>query len=160
MIMLSGFIAFHAWRTPDRCALKYRGGDISYAGFDQRICEVGGWLASQGIGAGDVVAVLMKNSAAFLELVFAASHIGAVFLPINYRLSADEVGYIVDNSGARILIADEEFESNAAGGVPVVLLYQAAQSSATRLAPDIPPAPIHPPQPRDLIGLVHTSGTH
>ena len=43
---------------------------------------------SRGIGAGDVVAVLMKNSAAFLELVFATSHIGAVFLPINFRLSA------------------------------------------------------------------------
>jgi hypothetical protein len=42
-----------------------------------------------------------KNSTAFLELAFATSHIGAVFLPINYRLSADEVGYIVSNSGAR-----------------------------------------------------------
>ena len=54
----------------------------------------------------------MKNSTAFLELVFAASHIGAVFLPINYRLSADEVGYIVGNSGARILIADEELAAS------------------------------------------------
>src|SRR5260370_2894478 len=132
MIMLSGFIAFHAWRTPDRCALKYRGEDISYAGFDQRICKVGGWLASQGIGADDVVAVLMKNSAAFLELVFATSHIGAVFLPINYRLSVDEVGYIVGNSGARILIADEELASIAARSVPVVLLDEAAQSGAAR----------------------------
>ena len=101
MINLSSFIAFHARRTPDRCALKYRGEDISYAEFDGRIGRVGGWLASRGIGAGDVVAVLMKNSTAFLELVFATSHIGAVFLPINYRLSADEVSYIVGNSGAR-----------------------------------------------------------
>ena len=92
MINLSSFIAFHARRTPDRAALKYRGEDISYAAFDHRIRQVGGWLISRGIGPGDVVAVLMKNSAAFLELVFAASHIGAVFLPINYRLSADEVG--------------------------------------------------------------------
>ena len=115
MINLSSFIAFHARRTPDRCALKYRGEDVSYAEFDARIRRVGGWLASRGIGPGDVVAVLMKNSAAFLELVFAASHIGAVFLPINYRLSADEVGYIVGNSGARILIADEELAGIAAG---------------------------------------------
>ena len=90
MINLSSFIAFHAKRTPDRCALKYRGEDISYAAFDGRISRAGGWLASRGIGAGDVVAVLMKNSAAFLELVFATSHIGAGFLPSNYRLSADE----------------------------------------------------------------------
>src|SRR6201996_2556388 len=122
MINLSSFIVFHARRTPDRCAIRYQGEDISYAAFDDRIRRVAGWLASRGIGAGDVVAVLMKNSAAFLELVFATSHLGAVFLPINYRLSADEVGYIVGNSGARILIADEELAEIAAGSAPVVLL--------------------------------------
>src|SRR6476646_2493749 len=101
----------------------------------------------------------MKNSTAFLELVFATSHIGAVFLPINYRLSADEVGYIVGNSGARILIADEELASIAAGGVPVVLLDEAAQASATQLASDIDLAPMHVQQPRDLMRLMYTSGT-
>ncbi|MGB8397920.1 AMP-binding protein [Bradyrhizobium sp.] len=159
MINLSSSIGFHARRTPDRCALKYRAEDISYASLDGRIRIVGGWLASRGISAGDVVAVLMKNSAAFLELVFATSHIGAVFLPINYRLSADEVGYIVGNSCARILIADEEFAAIAPASVPVVLLDQAAQSTATRLAPDIAPAPMHPRRPRDLMRLMYTSGT-
>ena len=124
MINLSSFIAFHARRTPDRCALKYRGEEISYATFDARIGKVAGWLVSCGIGRGDVVAVLMKNSAAFLELVFAASHIGAVFLPINYRLSADEVGYIVGNAGARLLIADEELAPIASGGAPGPVLLQ------------------------------------
>jgi fatty-acyl-CoA synthase len=159
MINLSSFIAFHARRTPDRCALKYRGEDISYAAFDARIGRVGGWLASRGIGPGDVVAVLMKNSAAFVELVFATSHIGAVFLPINYRLSADEVGYIVGNSGARILIADEEFAAIAACEVPVVLLGETAQASAVSLAPDIAPATIYPRKPSDLMRLMYTSGT-
>ncbi len=159
MINLSSFIAFHARRTPDRCALKYCGEDISYAVFDTRIRLVGGWLVSRGIGPGDVVAVLMKNSTAFLELVFAASHIGAVFLPINYRLSADEVGYIVGNSGARILIADEELADIAAGGAPVVLLNEAAQSTATHLAPDIAPTSMQVRQPRDLMRLMYTSGT-
>src|ERR1700761_5658692 len=125
---------------PSRCALKYQGRDISYAEFARRIRAVGGWLASRGIGADDVVAVLMKNSTAFLELAFAASHIGAVFLPINYRLSADEVGYIVGNSGARLLIADEKLAAIAAGDAPVVLLDEAAQASVTRLAPDAAPA--------------------
>jgi fatty-acyl-CoA synthase len=159
MINLSSFIAFHARRTPDRCALKYRGENVSYAEFDARIRQVGGWLAGRGIGPGDIIAVLMKNSTAFLELVFAASHIGAVFLPINYRLSADEVGYIVGNSGARILIADEELSAIAAGGAPVVLLDEAAQSNATRIAPDVVPAPMHVRRPRDLMRLMYTSGT-
>ena len=159
MINLSSFIAFHARRTPDRIALKYRGEDISYAAFDDRIRRVGGWLVSRGLKPGDVVAVLMKNSAAFLDLVFATSHIGAVLLPINYRLSADEVGYIVGNSGAKILIADQELADIAAGGAPVVLLDEAAQASATRLARDIAPAPMHVRQPRDLMRLMYTSGT-
>jgi fatty-acyl-CoA synthase len=158
MINLSSFIAFHARRTPDRCALKYRGEDVSYAEFDVRIRRVGGWLVSHGIGPGDVVAVLMKNSTAFLELVFATSHIGAVFLPINYRLSADEVGYIVGNSGARLLIADDEF-AGIATGAPVVLLDEATQSDATRVAPDIASVPMHVRQPRDLMRLMYTSGT-
>ncbi|MGY4404235.1 AMP-binding protein [Bradyrhizobium sp. USDA 3315] len=159
MINLSSFIAFHARRTPDRCALKYRGEDVSYADFDLRIRQVGGWLAARGIAPGDIVALLMKNSTAFLELAFATSHIGAVFLPINYRLSADEVGYIVGNSGARLLVADEEFAAIATGGAPVVLLDEVAQSSVTNLAPDIAPAPIHVRGPRDLMRLMYTSGT-
>ncbi len=159
MINLSSFIAFHAKRTPDRTALKYRGEAISYATFDGRIRKAGGWLSARGIGRGDVVAVLMKNSSAFLELVFAASHIGAVFLPINYRLSADEVAYIVGNSGARLLIADDELAAIAAGNAPVVLLDETAQASVANLAQDVPPAPMQPVQPDDLMRLMYTSGT-
>ena len=159
MINLSSFIAFHARQTPDRCALKYRGEEISYAAFDGRVRTVGGWLASRGIGADDVVAVLMKNSAAFLDIAFAASHIGAVFLPINYRLAAEEIAYIVENAGARILIADEEFAANAAGPAPIVLVDEAAQADATRLAPDAVPATARRRLPSDLMRLMYTSGT-
>src|SRR5438045_3465272 len=159
MLNLSSFIASPARQTPGRCALKYRGEEISYAAFDRRIRVVGGWLASRGIGAGDVVAVLMKNSAAFLDIAFAASHIGAIFLPINYRLASEEIAYIVENSGARLLIADEELSTSAAGPVPVVLVDAAAQSNATRLAPDAKPAPPHRRLPSDLMRLMYTSGT-
>ena len=158
MINLSSFIAFHARRTPERPALKYRGEEISYALLDARIRKVAGWLAAQGIGAGDVVALLMKNSAAFLELVFATSHLGAVFLPINFRLSRDEVGYIVDNAGARLLVVDDELGANAAGARAVVL-NEASQRSVTTLSGDIPPAPMHVRAPSDLMRLMYTSGT-
>ena len=159
MINLSSFIAFHARQTPQRCALKYRGEEISYAAFEGRIRSVGGWLASRGIGPDDVVAVLMKNSAAFLDIAFAASHIGAIFLPINYRLAADEIAYIVENSGARLLIADEEFGASAAGPAPIVPVDATAQFDATRLAPDAKPAKAHYRLPSDLMRLMYTSGT-
>src|SRR5262245_56570158 len=159
MINLSSFIAFHARRTPGRCALKYRGEEISYAAFDARIRKVGGWLGARRIGRGDVVAVLMTNSAAFLELVFAASHIGAVLLPIYYRLSADEAGYIVGKSGARLLSEDDDLASIAAGDASVVQLDEAAQASITNLPPDAAPTAMQPVQPDDLMRLMYTSGT-
>jgi fatty-acyl-CoA synthase len=159
MINLSSFIAFHARQSPERCALKYRGEEISYAALDRRIRRVGGWLAARGIGADDVVAVLMKNSAAFLDIAFAVSHIGAIFLPINYRLAADEVAYIVENSGARILIADDELAGIATGRAPLVLVDQAAQADAARLAPDAGEVPAHHRVPSDLMRLMYTSGT-
>ena len=159
MINLSSFIAFHARETPERCAQKYRGEEITYAAFDQRIRTVGGWLASRGVGEDDVIAVLMKNSAAFLDIAFAASHIGAIFLPINYRLASDEIAYIVENSGARLLIADEEFGASAAGPAPIVLVDEAAQANATRLAPNAIQATAHRRLPADLMRLMYTSGT-
>ena len=159
MINLSSFIAFHARQTPQRCALKYRGEEISYAAFNERIQIVGGWLTSRGIGSDDVVAVLMKNSAAFLEIAFAVSHIGAIFLPINYRLASSEIAYIVENSGARLLIADEELGASAAGPAPIVLVDVTAQSNATRLAPDAKPAAAHRRRTSDLVRLMYTSGT-
>jgi fatty-acyl-CoA synthase len=159
MINLSSFIAFHARLTPERCGLKYRGEEISYAAFDERIRIVGGWLASRGIGVDDVVAVLMKNSAAFLDIAFAASHIGAIFLPINYRLASDEIAYIVENSGARVLFADEEFGANAAGPAPIIIVNDAVQADATRLAPNAKPVTAHRRLPSDLMRLMYTSGT-
>jgi fatty-acyl-CoA synthase len=159
MINLSSFIAFHARLTPERCALKYRGEEISYAAFGQRIRMVGGWLASRGIGPDDVIAVLMKNSAAFLDIAFAASHIGAIFLPINYRLASAEIASIVENSGARALIADEELGASAAGPAPIVFVNEAAQADATRLAADAKPAMAHRRLPSDLMRLMYTSGT-
>ena len=81
----------------------------------RRIEVTAGWLAARAIEPGDVVALLMKNSAAFIELTFATSHLGAVSLPINYRLAADEVGYILDNSQAKLLICDAEFARHGAG---------------------------------------------
>ena len=77
MINLSSFIAFHARRTPDRCALKYCGEDISYAEFDGRIGRVGGWLASRwsiqrlmGVGMGALGASLL-----WLPLVRTYAHV-------------------------------------------------------------------------------------
>jgi len=159
MVVLSSFIQFHARRTPDRVALVYGEDRITYAEFMRRIETTAGWLAGLRIKPGDVVALLMKNSPAFLELTFAISHLGAISLPINYRLAAEEVDYILDHAGARLLLCDQEFAERTA----VPSLYPvdaAAQANSTRLAPAAQaPASIWPARPEDLFRLMYTSGT-
>lgn len=159
MINLTSFIAYHAKSSPDRQALLYEGQCITYAELLDRAERVAGGLAARGIGAGDVVAVLMKNSAAFIDLALATSHIGAIFLPINFRLSMDEVGYIVENSGAKLLIVDDELRHNAAGAAPIVGVDTAAQADARRLAEGAGRASMVPRVPSDLFRLMYTSGT-
>jgi fatty-acyl-CoA synthase len=160
MVALSSFIRFHARRNPERVALIYDEARVTYAELMRRVETTAGWLAARGIEPGDVVALVMKNSLAFLELTFATSHIGAVSLPINYRLAADEVGYIVDNAGARLLLCDEDLAATAAGLPHVVLVDAAAQQDSRRLgSPSQVPAGLHAARPEHLFRLMYTSGT-
>lgn len=159
MINLSSFVAYHAAHTPDRQAVIYRDVPVSYSQFDNRIRAVGGWLAGMGVRPGDKVAAVMKNSSAFLEIAFAVSHVGAVFLPINYRLSQSEVGYILDNADARLLVVDEELEHLAPRGFPVFVADEAAQANFTSAFTQAGDASPWEQKPGDLFRLMYTSGT-
>src|SRR5262245_29398795 len=160
MVALSSFIRFHAQRRPAQVALIYAEDRITYAELMRRIETTAGWLAAQAIGPGDVVALLMKNSPAFLELSFAISHLGAVSLPINYRLAADEIGYILDNAGARLLLCDQDLLAADTSLPKAVPVDAAAQRNSTRLASAAPsPAARHTAHPEDLFRLMYTSGT-
>lgn len=160
MMNLSAFVRFHAARTPEKTALIYEGSHISYAELWQRVQALAAWLAARGAGEETVVAVFMKNSPAFLETAIATSHLGGVFLPINYRLARDEVAYILENSEARLLLADEEFAAVAEGLPGAVLLDTAAQRDIRALTgrPAQVPA-LRSRQPEDLFRLMYTSGT-
>jgi len=65
-------------------------------------------LAAMGVGVGDRVAIVSPNSARFLTSYFGVSGWGRVLVPINFRLTAEEVSYIVDHSGATVLLVDPE----------------------------------------------------
>jgi acyl-CoA synthetase (AMP-forming)/AMP-acid ligase II len=71
-------------------------------------------LARDGIGRGDIVALLMQNRAEFLELVYATGALGAVFLPLNFRLAPDEWSYIVGHAGAKMVVTEPAYEDAVA----------------------------------------------
>lgn len=159
MMNLSSFIRYHALRTPDRIAIVFNNQRVTYAELLRRIETTAGFLVGRGIGPNDIVAVFMKNSAAFIELAFAVSHIGAVFLPINFRLAAAEVSYIVESTDAKLVIADAEFKAAVDTLKSVILLDERAQSDSTVLTQGAGHAAICVRHPDDLFRLMYTSGT-
>jgi fatty-acyl-CoA synthase len=160
MVALSAAVGYHARVTPHRLALVYGRERIGYAALDERLKAAAGLLAARGIAKGDIVALLMKNSAAFIELALASSHIGAVLLPINFRLAAEEVAYILEHAGAKLLLVDEELLAAAGGFAAKVSVDTGAQSDSRRLAQGAPAATRGAAlAPGDLFRLMYTSGT-
>ncbi len=160
MLNLSSFVAFHARRRPDGLAIIYGPQSITYAALQARTEALSAFLAARGVGEGQIVAAFMKNSAAFVELAIATSRIGAVFLPINFRLARNEVAYILGNAGARLLFADAEFAPVVEDLPGLVLLDGAAQEDPSRIVPaglTVPPPAAQ--QEGDLFRLMYTSGT-
>ncbi|MCY4503141.1 MAG: AMP-binding protein, partial [Alphaproteobacteria bacterium] len=163
MIALTGFIDFHARRTPDREALVFEDLRLGYGALRDNMTAMAGRLAALGLGPGDVVAACLRNSPAFYDLAFAASHIGAIFLPLNYRLAADEVAWILDHAGARHLFADADLDAAAvaaeAAGAPFTALDAETARDSRRLSAGAEAVPAAEARPDDVFRLMYTSGT-
>jgi fatty-acyl-CoA synthase len=102
-----GVLAHHASRRADQAMTVFEGETTTYGEMTARVEALSGGLHERGVGAGDVVALLSYNCPEFLEAMFAANRLGAVAMPINWRLAAPEVRYILQHSEARALICDE-----------------------------------------------------
>ncbi len=160
MINLSAICAYHARCTPDAPALIFEDAVITWCELHRRVLRVAALLHARGVGAGDVVALLMKNSPAFLELSFAVSHLGAVLLPINFRLASDEVRYITEDAGAKLVALDDELDYDAdIHPEPLVLDVAARRDASVLASPDLETPPPEPRNPADLYRLMYTSGT-
>ncbi len=159
----------HAIRAPDRAMTVFEGRTTTYGEMAAQVAASAAGLAGRGVGAGDVVALLSYNCPEFLETVFAANHLGAVAMPINWRLAAPEVRYILENSGARTVVADSALVAladDALAGMDSPPLRVAIDPSApngwTPLAELRTPAGATPHVPAaadDLHRLMYTSGT-
>ena len=158
----------HGGRTAIIC------GDVmwSYAAFAAEVERLAAGLRHLGVAPGDRVAILARNSHAFIALRFAIARADAVLVPINFMLTAHDVRYILDHSGTRVLFADAQTIATAqaarrAQGQPVEHLFGIDGENSP--APDGLPAwtslrreTVLPPEVRggeDLLQIVYTSGT-
>ena len=97
----------HAARTPDKAIAVCDGTAVTYQDMVDWSARLAGGLRERGVGFGDVVGLLSYNSTEFLATIFAANSLGAVAMPINWRLAAAELRYLLEHSGAKVLVCDE-----------------------------------------------------
>jgi acyl-CoA synthetase (AMP-forming)/AMP-acid ligase II len=102
-----GVLEHHARRTPSKPLAVFGDEVVTYQGMTEWAAGLAGGLQARGVGVGDVVGLLSYNSLEFLATIFAAHHLGAIAMPINWRLAAPELRYILEHSEARALVSDE-----------------------------------------------------
>jgi acyl-CoA ligase (AMP-forming) (exosortase A-associated) len=94
-------------RFANRTALRHRGRDVTYADLRDRCQRLASGLARIGVGAGDRVVVYLQNRVEVVEVAFACSMLGAVFVPGNSQLKARQLQYMIQNCGARALVVSQ-----------------------------------------------------
>jgi acyl-CoA synthetase (AMP-forming)/AMP-acid ligase II len=116
-------------------------------------------LDDLGVGRGERVAVVSPNSARLLTTLFGVSGWGRVVVPINFRLNADEVRYIVGHSGASVLLVDPELDEALAGVTAPHRLVLGADTDEALFLGDREPAPWTDPDEDATASINYTSGT-
>jgi len=169
---LSDWIKRHADTTPDKPAILFEGGAISYAALAQQIDTCVRVLAAGlGVKPGDRVAYLGQNSPRLIALLFACARSGAILLPLNWRLAAPEHVQLLQHASPLALFVDDDFIEHVDavhGQIEAITLVGFANAgddwtlfseleTATRDLPSLPP----PPGLSDEDGLLlcYTSGT-
>ncbi len=162
----------NAKHFPDRTAIVFGDSRFSWRDWNGRINQLAHALRALGLGRGDKVAVMLHNCHQILEVGQAAMKTGVVTVPLNYRLRAREIQYIVDNADARVLIVGAELLPEI---LPIVAELNGIVDGGHLLVGDgSPPAPFRDyeellaaqpsaepgdPAPAGINSMIYTSGT-
>ena len=166
---LSMMLRRSAMRHGARTALICGDTRWSYAEFDCIVDGVCRGLLARGIVPGDRVAILARNSHAFMAVRFAIARAGGVLVPVNFMLTPEEAGYILGHSGAKLLFVDPTTEElgRAAAPTGIELLGLSGEHAGSPaslpswetliVAGDTPPDEVRGAD--DLLQIIYTSGT-
>ncbi|MGM0425803.1 MAG: class I adenylate-forming enzyme family protein [Thermodesulfobacteriota bacterium] len=118
---------------PHKTALWFNGQDIRYHQLNARVDQVSCWMQSLGLEKGDRVGAMMNNCPEFLEIYLACSRLGAIFVPINYRLAPAELDYTLMDAQPRLLVFGQEYHAlvrrpDLKGRLPSLLLCAVGDS--------------------------------
>ncbi|MFE3074555.1 fatty-acid--CoA ligase FadD5 [Nocardia tengchongensis] len=163
-------IATHAAMRPDHVAFKFKGAETTWKQLHERSEKFAGALSRRGVGFGDRVVLLALNYTEYIEAVMGINALGAIAVPVNFRLTPPEVAYIVADSGAKAVVTDSVLQPLAlgvAGQIPelstvVVINGQSGDGvlgyDDALAEPGEPHAPLDIPEDTPCL-IMYTSGT-
>ncbi len=102
-----GVLEHHAGRTPDKALAVFGDEIVTYQEMVDRAAAFAAGLHERRVGAGDVVGLLSYNNIEFLTTIFGANRLGAIVMPLNWRLAAPELRFILEHSQARALVCED-----------------------------------------------------
>jgi len=133
-------------------------GSLTYAELADRAASLAAGLDELAVGVGERVAVVSQNSARLLELLLGGTASGRIVVPVNFRLSRSEVAYIVEHSGASLLLVDPEVDEALSSVTARHRYVLGKESDAALLRPGIMPVAWEPDE--DATATInYTSGT-
>jgi long-chain acyl-CoA synthetase len=149
---------------PEHVALRLHDRTLRYHELDRAARGVATSLHERGLAPGDRVALMIPNVPEFTIAYFGTLYAGCTVVPLNVLLSAPEVQYHLEDSGAKLLVAHPLFEAPARegarqSGVPVVRAEASGPGTLAELAAAEPAAAMYPTQPSDTAVVLYTSGT-
>ncbi|MEW1693118.1 amino acid adenylation domain-containing protein [Streptomyces sp. NPDC091265] len=145
---------------PDAVAVVDRSRSVTYAQLDARADRIAGLLASRGVGAESVVGVAVPRSVDMIATVLAVLKLGAAFLPLDMVHPGDRLSYMIEDSGAALVVGTEPVAGKIPDvpGVPVVLLDAPDTAAAIDAAPRTP-VPGGPVGLDQAAYVIYTSGS-
>ena len=101
-----------------RVSLYFDGAEVPPAEFEDAVLRAASGFERLGVGEGDVVCLMLRNHPAFIEALFGARRLGAYTCPVNWHFKADEAGWILRDSGARVLVIHADLLAQVKDGIP------------------------------------------
>jgi fatty-acyl-CoA synthase len=163
-------LARHALMQPDATALRFLGHTTTWGELDRRVAALAGALSRRGVGFGDRVLVLMLNRTEFIETFLAANLLGAIAVPVNFRMTPPEIAFLVGDCGARVVVTEPVLAAVAAAvrdidpALATVIVAGVPSEDGLLGYDDLlaedgdPPAPVDVPNDSPAL-IMYTSGT-
>jgi fatty-acyl-CoA synthase len=160
----------HALMQPGATALRFLGRTITWADLHRRVTALADALSRRGVGFGDRVMILMLNRPEFVESVLAANMLGAIAVPVNFRLTPTELAFLVDDCEARVMITEPVLAAVATGVrdvtpiLDMIIVAEAAGDDGLIGYEELIGEPGDPHEPVDIPNdspalIMYTSGT-